>query len=156
MTSWKLEVEGLTEEERRAARLGAMLSDFRPWWPMLVPLFIGWMREQFETEGAFGGEPWAPLSPDYAAWKAEHYPGKGILIAEGDLRKAASNPTRIMLPMELILEIRDPKAGYHQEGTASMPKRPLIWATQPLPVTAELSHVADVIAHDMLRRAGYT
>jgi len=28
-------------------------------------------RRQFETEGAFAGSPWQPLSPAHALWKAE-------------------------------------------------------------------------------------
>lgn len=41
------------------------LRDLRGLWPRLVPLFIGFERQQFETEGAAGGEPWAP----FEAWR---------------------------------------------------------------------------------------
>lgn len=156
MSAFYIEVEGLTEAERAAARLAVLLSDFRPWWPLLIPLFVGWMRQQFDSEGAFASGHWAPLSPNYAAYKAQHYPGRGILIAEGDLRRAASNPTRVMLPLELTLTIEDPKVAFHQEGTANMPARPLLWTTfEPPQVAAELAGWADIVAEDALRRSGF-
>lgn len=156
MNVFHIDVTGLTESEVKTARLAVMMSDFRPWWPLLVPLFIDWMRRQFETEGEFGGHAWAPLSPNYAAYKAVVYPGKGILIAEGDLRRAASSPSRLMTPTELILTIEDPKVVFHQEGTPFMPARPLLWGEiDPPPVIEELALFADRVADDMLRRAGF-
>jgi hypothetical protein len=56
------------------------------------------MGKQFDSEGDFFGEQWAPLSEPYATWKMQHYPGKGILSAEGDLRRAATTPERIARP----------------------------------------------------------
>lgn len=154
--TWHVEIEGLTDGERDAARLAVMLSDLRPWWPLLVPMFVGWMREQFDTEGAFGGASWAPLSPNYAAYKAQRYPGKGILIAEGDLRRSASNPTREMRPLSLTLIIDSEVAGFHQEGTDSMPARPLLWGeTEPVSVALELAQFADRVADEILQRSGW-
>ena len=106
-----------------------------PFWPSVVPVFIQWMKQQFETEGEFGGHKWARLSPSYAAWKAVHYPTRGILYAEGDLRQAASRPTRRVTPSTLTMTISDPKIQYHEKGTPHMPARPLLFG-DPLPSSA--------------------
>lgn len=136
-------------------RMAAMLADLRPFFPKLVPLFIGWMRQQFETSGSFFlGHAWAPLSPRYAAWKATRYPGKGILIREGDLRKAASMPKREMTPTSLVLEIHDPKLGFHQTGTPHMPARPLLVSGYlPRAAQAEVTHAAEQYVQEILGRA---
>jgi hypothetical protein len=56
--------------ERKLAQLELFLEDLRTFWPLLVPVFIGWMGAQFVSEGGWGGQTWAPLSPGYAAEKA--------------------------------------------------------------------------------------
>jgi hypothetical protein len=81
---------GDDDYERKLAQLRLFVDDLRPFWPLLVPVFIGWMGAQFATEGGWGGQTWAPLSPAYAQWKAAHYPGRSILIREGAMRRAAS------------------------------------------------------------------
>jgi hypothetical protein len=63
----------------------------------------------------------------YAAEKARTHPGRTILIREGNLRRAASEPRREATPRTLTLWIDDENvAGYHQDGTDRMPARPLI------------------------------
>jgi len=49
-------------------------------------IFRGFMQKQFETEGSFGAGGWAALSPAYAAWKEEHFPGRPIGVLSGALR----------------------------------------------------------------------
>jgi hypothetical protein len=150
------------DDERGLQRLGALLLDLRPFWPKVVPIFVGWMRRQFETEGAWAGHPWAPLSPAYAARKARMYgPGKGILVAEGDLRKAASFPIRHATPTSLTLEIdwarykgEDVRLSWHQHGTERMPARPLLFDFVPPEGKMELDEAADEYAEEMIRRAG--
>jgi hypothetical protein len=83
-------------------------------------------QRQFSTLGAFGGNLWEPLSPDYAAWKAAHYPGRPILRREGDLYQAAIHPTVTPTAQGVTLRISDPKVDYHQRGTAHMPARPVV------------------------------
>jgi hypothetical protein len=146
-------------DDRRAqealSRLAASMLDLRSFWPLVIPIFIGWMREQFETEGDFFGDPWAPLSPRYAAWKEQHYPGKGILIAEGDLRRAASSPRRTVGPLFLELEIVDPKVRFHQEGTSKMPARPLVpEGVLPAAQQAELDSAFEVYVDERLKASG--
>jgi hypothetical protein len=111
-----IKVTGDDDYERKLAQLRLFVDDLRPFWPLLVPVFIGWMGAQFATEGGWGGRTWAPLSPAYAQWKAAHYPGRSILIREGAMRRAASAPRREASPRKLVLWIDDPKAPLHQEG----------------------------------------
>lgn len=152
----RLETYGIAEAERALVKMIALLTDLRPFWPRLVPLFIGWMREQFDTEGDWGGGHWAPLSPDYAAWKTAHYPGRGILYATGDLRRSASNPARFVSPMMMSLTITDPKAGYHQEGTERMPARKIIPMVLPPYAQDEVRQAAEEYVAEMARRIGVT
>jgi hypothetical protein len=130
------------------------MLDLRPFWPLVVPLFVRWMREQFESEGGWGGDPWAPLTPDYAAWKAEHYPGRSILYATGDMRRAASNPERDATPISLSLTIVDPKIEFHQGGTDKMVARPVIPAELPFGADVELTEAANGYVRENLRRFG--
>lgn len=148
---------------RRLQWVSAQLLDLRPFWPKVVSLAIDWWRQQFETEGAFAGSPWAPLSPAYAAWKAVHYPGRGILVAERDLRQAASLPEREATPTALTLTIpwarlkgEDVELRWHQEGTTQgMPPRPLIFG-DPLPPAAalDLDRAMDEYLDDLIARSG--
>lgn len=157
---------GLSETEERLAKLAALVDDLRLFWPLVVPLYVRWMGEQFDQEGGFWTEHWQELSPDYLAWKTEHYPGKGILTAEGDLRHAAQSPTRKALPHELFLTVepfvkaRGPSKGrridpdWFQSGTNTMPARPLIPEILPGGLQVEVDAVADEYIQDACRRLG--
>lgn len=140
----------------------AQLLDLRPFWPKVVSVAIQWWKQQFDTAGAYGGIPWPPLSPAYAAWKAVNFPGKGILVAEGDLRQAASLPDRVSTPTTLELTIpwarlkgQDVRLQWHQEGTPRMPARPLIFG-DPLPPLARLDmdRVMDEYLNELISRSG--
>lgn len=142
--------------------LAAQLVDLRPFWPKVVSLAIEWWGKQFETEGLFGGHPWPPLSPEYAAWKAAHFPGRGLLVLHRDLREAASRPDREATPTMLVLTIpwarlkgEDVDLAWHQVGTEKMPARPLIFE-DPLPAAAQLDldRVMDEYLDDLIARSG--
>lgn len=137
MTEIRFEVDD-RDPRRQLKRLGLFLADLRGFWPLVVPLFIEWMRAQFESEGAFAGQPWAPLSHRYGIWKQTHYPGKPILQLKGELRQAASRPERHATPRTLTLTIHDPKIEHHQRGTPAMPARPLVFAALPIAAQRQL------------------
>lgn len=163
MTTVRVSGDGPSEEQIR--RLAAQLSDLRGFWPKVVPLFIVWMRLQFESEGAYFGRPWAPLSPEYRVQKERLAPGKGILVFAGGIRQAASRPKRTVTPRSLTLTIPDDEWGHgprgvkrpilqhHQAGGGNLPARPLIF-TGPLPgpAAAELQGAANEYVADLLRR----
>lgn len=148
------DLDELAELDRKLAQFIATMLDLRPFWPMVVPLFIGWMREQFDTEGAFAGAAWAELSPAYAAWKSSAYPGKGILVATGALKHFASDPDRTVGPDSLILTIIDPKLEYHQTGTMNMPARPLLFEQLPPSAEAELYAAQERYVDEMATAIG--
>jgi hypothetical protein len=170
------ELEGMEESERALAILLAGITDLRPFWPLVVPVFIRWMAEQFDTEGEWGGHRWAPLSPAYLAWKMQRYPGKPILQATGDLRDAASRPHRRPFPelLELIIDDsgykhggKDPRsvAPFHQFGGGSgeiggtegrPPRREIVPDVLPVEAQADLRRLADEYVTDLARRVGLT
>ena len=87
------------------------------WVPVLLddhPAF--WKREVDPTYQT----PWARLSPRYAEWKAENYPGQPILRATGLMQDASYIYTR-----GDVFKVKSTRYGaYHQFGTSKMPARP--------------------------------
>jgi hypothetical protein len=158
---------GDLDEERKLRMLATAVSDLRLFWPRLVPVVTGWWRQQFETEGAFGGRPWRPLSEPYATAKAIKAPGKPLLVYSSGLKRAAARPIRTQSAKTLTLTIDDSDYGhgpkkikrsivsFHQDGTARMPARPLVFG-EPLPPQAEeeLRVAAETYLTDFLRRLG--
>lgn len=107
------------------------LSDLRPLYPEVIAAFYQFETEQFNTEGAAGGQKWTPLSPVYEEYKERNYPGQPILQAEGDLMASLTDPEAagaVLIPREdeLIIGTSVPYAIHHQRGTRKMPKRPPI------------------------------
>lgn len=139
---------------RRLRGMAALLLDFRPFWPSVVRLFRAWMRDQFASEGGWGGHPWAPLSPAYAAWKAVHHPGRGILVLSGTMRNRATAPVVTVAPLDLMLTVKSEYAGYHQAGTRYMPARPLIPDTIPAAAMYEVEQAADRYVDEIKARWG--
>lgn len=154
-------LEGTAEYDAALRKLTELILDLRPFWPLVVPIFVGWMGKQFDSEGDFFGQQWAPLSEPYATWKMQHYPGKGILSAEGDLRRAATTPERISRPESLVLRIKPyEKSGkamdpdWFQSGTDRMPARPLLADELPLEAQAELREAANYYIDENARKLG--
>ena len=153
-TSIRVDTSGFEEAERALRGFTATMLDLRPFWPLLVPIFIRWMRTQFESEGAWGGHKWAPLTPAYAAWKAQHKPGRSILVADGDMKAAASRPSRQVAPHYMILSIVDPKIEYHQDGTPRMVARPVLPEHLPPQADDDISDAANNYVRENLKRFG--
>lgn len=151
MTDIRIKIDS-ADAERDLQRLALFLSDLRSLWPKVVPLFVGWMRQQFETEGAFGGAPWAPLAFSTTQRKAGLGLRPQILQATGAMKDAASRPSRRVTARSLTLTITDPKLQYHQSGTPNMPARPLVFETLPIGAQRELEGAATEYVEDLLRR----
>jgi hypothetical protein len=154
VAGFDVHVTGDEAYQRKLAQLELFLEDLRTFWPLLVPVFIGWMGAQFVSEGGWGGQTWAPLSPGYAAEKSRTHPGRSILIREGNLRRAASEPRREATPRTLTLWIDDPVAAYHQEGTDDMPARPLIPSPLPAAAHRDIDIAAQEYVSTLVRRIG--
>jgi len=93
-------------------------------------------EKRFEHEGSLdGAKAWPALSPDYAAWKEQHYPGRKILVRTGKLRDALTGgpgSVRTIGRLKLVLSgtrLVKGKSGIydlgalHFTGTSKMPAR---------------------------------
>ena len=123
---------GDAQIDRSLARFADTVGDARPAWEAMAERFARTNRRQFATEGRHASGGWAPLSPRYAEWKAEHYPGKPILEREGNLVESLTRRpfgVEVIEPDRMVLgtDVRSPE-GYpyaeaHQHGTGRMPQR---------------------------------
>lgn len=123
-------VKGITSTNRKlesyAAKLAAPVAMFEQIAQELSAAEQAWFTA--EGEGS-----WAPLSLEYAARKAEQFPGQPILVREGELRDWLTNPVKAMRitspeTMQWINDRNTPDgrwnlAELHQEGTDTMPAR---------------------------------
>jgi hypothetical protein len=105
-------------------------------WPGVGDVIADAMKQQFATEGAhLNGVQWAPLNPDYLAWKI----GKGFRperLRQTDAMKDSltSRPMDVEVyePMRATFGTTDEKAPWHQHGTSIMPQRQIINVTADL------------------------
>lgn len=119
----RMEVAGFEPVAVSLSRFGEAIEDFRPFWTRyFAPAFYRLVQRNFETEGSLVGG-WAPLSPQYAAWKQRHYPGKTILRRTDALFHSMSyrgaghvGPQGIFIAESraLVLGTGVPYAIYHQ------------------------------------------
>lgn len=74
------------------------------------------------------------MSPKYAEQKERDYPGRQILVRTGKLKASLTGKTvdtiRIIHPLQMALGTTIPYAGYHQRGTPTMPRRPVVELTE--------------------------
>jgi phage gpG-like protein len=118
---------GVPELTRRLTVMEAAVQDMRPAWAILRDRFVTNVGRAFANQGGSSGK-WAALTPEYGAWKAEHYGDKKILERTGDLLRSFTS--------ELAIDIREPHmmmvgsdnsyGGYSQTGTKKMARRPMI------------------------------
>ena len=152
-------VTGQDTPARIIAPVTRAMTDFRQVWEAFRPRLHEIAIEQFGTEGARGGERWAPLSPAYAARKARTHPGRTILVRKGNLAESLisqSAPGAIWRASAdtLVWGTEDRTAAYHQYGTSRMPRRQVITLTQA--DVAGLSRLATEAVMDIARKAGAT
>jgi hypothetical protein len=138
----------------RLTALAAQITDLRPLWALTRIKANGWLREQFETEGDFGGRAWAPLSPVYRETKANLKPGNPILVFNGALKRAATALRPVSTPRMLMLFVDDPKAEWHQDGTSRMPARQIIPDPFPPTQVAEIERMTDEYFQSLIDRLG--
>lgn len=111
------------------------VDDVTPAWPSVADVFAEQEESTFASQGASAGQPWAPLSAPYAAWKATVRPGRPTLVFDGDLRDSLTNrPLGVeeFGPTEATFGTDDHTAVHHQYGTRNMPARPMVHATDIL------------------------
>jgi phage gpG-like protein len=130
MFRFQLNIAGEVQLDRGIGRFADGVGDYTPIWPVIQDDFYAEEKAQFASEGAEGGEPWAPLSAQYAGWKELHYPGKPILQRTGALESSltsASDPNAVHIQgrKALTLGTKLPYAIYHQsiDPRTQLPRR---------------------------------
>lgn len=137
MFRFRLDIAGEIQMDRGIARFADGVADYRPIWPVIEDDFYALEKDQFQTEGAEGGERWRELSAATAAWKEVHFPGTRILERTGDLERSLTNPNdpntvRVEERKTLTLGTRVPYAIYHQspKPRKRLPRRQEIQLTE--------------------------
>lgn len=127
-------IEGEKQLSRslRLKEIGEQVQNWRPAFELTARLMKKEFAETaFSTEGASLGKAWDPLSPDYARWKAKHYPGKGILVRTGKMQRSFQTRSGAF-----EAEIWNPTAyfKYHQSNAArsKLPRRMMMYLTNPI------------------------
>lgn len=112
-------------------RLGEGLSDFsRFTFPKVIEAFEAESRGQFDVEGGGPSGSWAALSPAYAAWKEQNYPGQTILRRTDKLFEALTSSSSPFARREISKDSLDygtlgvEYASFHQLGTDVLTARP--------------------------------
>ncbi len=119
---------GDTQIDRTLTRVIDSAQDFSPAWDEMADKFVASQRRQFSTEGGHASGGWPALSPDYAAWKAKHFPGKGILERTGALKASLTRrPLAIehITPDEMVIGSDVDYGKYHQRGDGLPRRRPV-------------------------------
>ena len=153
MIAIKVDVKDLLEDlEGLKAGLGDLAPVYRG---PIHNIFKTFIKAHFTSEGGYSGEKWAPLNPTYAAWKAKHYPGRGILQREGrlfdSLQGSGGDSIIRVTPTGAEFGTKVPYAVYHQaedRGKAPFPRRAVI----PPLTKAELTRIKDAILAFLLQR----
>lgn len=112
-------------------RTGAELAQLdKHVFPLLTPVFERAEARQFDAQGAGPIDgAWEPLSPAYAQWKLERYPGAAILERTGALRQGLTQASSGFARREASGSTFTfgtsgvPYASFYQSGTSKMPVR---------------------------------
>ena len=132
---FSLDIDGTRELSRRLHGLLNRVTNLEPAFKVMAADWSTTMAAKFDSGGAFEAgtdaegnpnPPWQPLSQRYGAWKARHYPGRGLLIRTGALRAAAVSPETDIQALSLRLEVDNAWALYHQSTRPRtiLPRRP--------------------------------
>jgi len=86
MVQYTIDVTGLSQLTGKLHRLESQLMDWQDAFAAIGQAFVDWYSSvPFASRGSVYGKPWPALNPKYKTWKADHYPGRPILIREGTL-----------------------------------------------------------------------
>ncbi len=125
----------------------ARLRDERPTLTKLVPLVRRYFDLQFETQGAYGGQAWAPITP---ATMERRDPTRFMMLT-GTLwasltQEGARYGYAILTPDSVRVGSRDPVAHLIEYGTVKMQARDV----EGEPPDHEVERWADLVADDLL------
>lgn len=141
MAFLNVRVDYLVEFEHATEQLVAMrdrASDLTPAFAMGVdPYLTNELMEQFASEGAHFGDPWAPLAERTLQARKRPGHGRGGILRDTDaMYNAFINPfddgaIRIIDPRSYQRGVSTPYYPFHHDGTLRMPARPVVPAEMP-------------------------
>lgn len=111
------------------------ISDWKPFWADIEQYIQDRIKLSFATEGGTIEEKWKPLSPKYAEWKQQHYPGRGMLVLSGEMKASLTDevhPQALRQKRKTTFHFnsRNPLARIHHIGAGDwLPARPLLILT---------------------------
>jgi len=127
-----ISLAGDVQIDRELLRMRNAVVDARPAFEKIALMISQFTVKHFASEGGGGAGGrwssghWAPLSPPYRAWKAEHFPGQPILVRTGALRRDLTNSpmgVQTITSDTMTVGTDIPYAAFHQQGTPRMPRR---------------------------------
>ncbi|PIQ83887.1 MAG: hypothetical protein COV75_05100 [Candidatus Omnitrophica bacterium CG11_big_fil_rev_8_21_14_0_20_63_9] len=138
----RFEVDGDVQLAREFRHIADSVQDFSLPLNRISKDFYDGQKATFDAEGGSEGkQQWASLSPVYADWKRQFFPGRPILVLKGNLRSAATDPQAAgavhqVTPTEFRAGVNIPVNGWnlatlHQFGTRKMPQRKVIHLSEP-------------------------
>lgn len=142
-----MQVLGIERVKRRLGSARDRSRDVRPAWAAVGDDVADAMAMQFMTAGAAAGRPWAPLNPDYLAWKVAHNYDPRTLHRTRRMRDSlVSRPMDIEEYHAEYADFgsSDEKLPFHQYGTSRMPQREVLFWHEPL-ITRTVRRVRNYI-----------
>lgn len=126
----RMDMVGADDVNRVLVGLDERAGDLSPAWPAVDSVISQVITQQFASEGQHGGSPWAPLAPRTQAARRRGGigPAHPILRRTGALMQSLISPSgngsvSVHLPLAYRRGSAIEYAGFHQHGTARMPRR---------------------------------
>jgi len=140
-------VAGEMQLQRKFLGIADKIKDFREAFARIASDFYDGQKATFEAEGAFDGKKkWKKLNKDYKRWKESKGFDSNILVLEGTLKRAATEPNEKgsvfnIQKTKLEFGVNLPVNGWNlamlhqtgtlnQTGTTKMPARKVIELSQ--------------------------
>lgn len=153
-----ISIEGSEQATYMLRGIEQGINDLRPIWKDVDTIFRAFMRQIFQSEGAYGGSKWRALNPAYAARKARQWGARPILQASGALMSSfvsASDADHVYRVGPTFGEFGSRKryAKAHQYGFPphKLPARPMLRKF----TKSEGERVVDVILGHLFKQARF-
>lgn len=136
MAKIDIKIKNLSFIKKKLAKIKKKIIDLNPVWDDVRNVFFDIENKRFETQNK---GRWRPLSPGYAEWKRQHYPGKPIMVLKGNLKKSLTSMSdktvyiKNKREMTIGTSIEYALAqhfGIKKKGLGGLPSRPLIGITK--------------------------
>jgi phage gpG-like protein len=104
--------------------VGLEVKDLKPAMQDIGKYLKGFYSGQvFASRGGVIGASWPRLSQRYAAWKAQQYPGRPVLVRTGLMQRSFTYDAQ---NTQVTIRNEADYFDYHQAGTSLIPARPMM------------------------------